>query len=66
MGDVESTLPPLIQQPVQLVEHKPHRLEPVPHLHRWDLRYAQMGPMLRSGLPWLATDDKSGTETEDP
>ncbi len=26
----------------------------------------QMGPTLRSGLPWLATDDESGTETEDP
>ncbi len=26
----------------------------------------QMGPTLRSGLPWLPTDDESGTEPEDP
>ncbi len=25
-----------------------------------------MGPAARSGLPWLPTDDESGTEAEDP
>ncbi len=29
-------------------------------------RSTQMGPTLRSGFPWLATDDESGTEPEDP
>ena len=29
-------------------------------------RSTQMGPTLRSGLPWLPTDDESGTEPEDP
>ena len=29
-------------------------------------RSTQMGPTLRSRLPWLPTDDESGTEPEDP
>ncbi len=29
-------------------------------------RSTQMGPTLQSGLPWLPTDDESGTEPEDP
>ena len=29
-------------------------------------RSTQMGPTARSGLPWLPTDDESGTEPEDP
>ncbi len=29
-------------------------------------RSTQMGSTLRSGLPWLPTDDESGTEPEDP
>ncbi len=29
-------------------------------------RSTQMGPAARSGLPWLPTDDESGTEPEDP
>ncbi len=29
-------------------------------------RSTQMGPTLRSGLPWLPTDDESGSEPEDP
>ncbi len=29
-------------------------------------RSTQMGPALRSGLPWLPTDDESGTEPENP
>ncbi len=29
-------------------------------------RATQMGPTLRSALPWLPTDDESGTEPEDP
>ncbi len=29
-------------------------------------RSTQMGSTVRSGLPWLPTDDESGTEPEDP
>ena len=29
-------------------------------------RSTQMGPTLRPGLPWLPTDDESGTEPKDP
>ncbi len=29
-------------------------------------RSTQMGPTLRSGFPWLATDDESGTEPKNP
>ncbi len=29
-------------------------------------RSTWMGPTLRSGLPWIATDDESATEPEDP
>ncbi len=43
-GDVNSALSPLGQQPVQLVEHKPHRRDPVPDLHRWEPRYGQDCP----------------------
>ncbi len=31
-----------------------------------NIRSTQIGPTLRSGLPWLPTDDESGTEPEDP
>ncbi len=43
-GDVEIVLPPLTQQPVQLVGHKPHRREPVLDLHRWGPHYCQDSP----------------------
>ncbi len=29
-------------------------------------RSSQIGPTLQSGLPWLPTEDESGTEPEDP